>query len=69
MRTNLADVTAPSTAARTIPVVESPGFGERWAAWQAKGAAHDRGGRRRMAFAAPILLLVAAGVLYAFFQG
>jgi len=43
----------------------SPGFDERWAAWQAKGAAHDRAVCRKMAFVAPILLLVAAVVMYA----
>jgi len=35
---------------------------ERWAAWQAKGAAHDRAFRRKMAIAAPVLLVVAAVV-------
>src|ERR1051325_8919396 len=29
-------------------------FDERWAAWQAKGAAHDRAVRRKMTIAAPI---------------
>ena len=48
----------------SIPVEESSGFEERWAAWQAKGAAHDRAVRRKMAFAVPILL-AAAGVVYA----
>jgi small-conductance mechanosensitive channel len=46
---------------------DSPGFDERWAAWQANGAAHDRAVRRKMAFAAPILLFVAAVVMYALF--
>jgi hypothetical protein len=39
-------------------------FDERWAAWQAKGAAHDRAVRRKMTIAAPILIVV-AGVIYA----
>jgi hypothetical protein len=37
---------------------------ERWAAWQAKGAAHDGIIRRRMAIAAPIVIIVAL-ILYA----
>jgi hypothetical protein len=67
MSTNLVDVRAPAKAATPTPVVESPGFDERWAAWQAKGAAQDRAGRRQLAFAAPIVVLVAAVVVYAFF--
>jgi hypothetical protein len=37
----------------------------RWAAWEAKGAAHDRALRRKTAIAAPILIVVAAVVIYA----
>jgi ferric-dicitrate binding protein FerR (iron transport regulator) len=43
---------------------EASSFDERWAAWRAKGAAHDRAVRRKMAIAAPILIVVAV-VLYA----
>ena len=43
---------------------EATNFDERWAAWKAKGAAHDRAVRRKLAIAAPILL-VAAAVFYA----
>ena len=50
---------------RSTPVTESVTFDERWAAWQAKGTAHDRAVRRKMAIAAPILLVVVAAVLYA----
>jgi hypothetical protein len=46
-------------------VTESATFDARWAAWQAKGAAHDRTVRRKMAIAAPILLVVVAVVMYA----
>ncbi len=59
------------TAAAPSPAVVSPGkpeptsFDERWAAWQAKGAAHERAVRRKMAIAAPILIVVAAIVIYA----
>ena len=41
----------------------TPSFDERWTAWQARGAAHERAVRRRMVFALPILAIVAA-VLY-----
>lgn len=49
---------------RAVP--ESADFDERWAAWQAKGAAHDRAVRRKMAIVVPVLLVVAAVVMYAF---
>lgn len=50
-----------------IPIAgpEAASFDERWAAWRAKGVAHDRAVRRRMAIAAPILLIVVAVVMYA----
>jgi hypothetical protein len=41
-------------------------FDERWAAWQARGAAHDRAVRRKLTIATPILI-AAAAVLYALF--
>ena len=41
----------------------TPGFEARWAAWQARGAAHDRAFRRRLAIVAP-LVAVGAAVLY-----
>jgi len=34
-------------------------FDERWAAWEAKSAAHDRAVRRKMTTAAPMLMVVA----------
>jgi hypothetical protein len=47
----------PSTP---VPAHESgPSFEKRWADWQAKGAAHDRASRRKLAIAAPILIVVA----------
>jgi hypothetical protein len=57
-------VVAPPATPTATPVTESATFDERWAAWQAKGAAHDRAVRRRMAIAAPILFVVAV-VMYA----
>jgi hypothetical protein len=53
-----------STQTASIPQPLSSDFDERWAAWQAKGAAHDRAVRRKMAIAAP-LLAVAAAIVYA----
>jgi hypothetical protein len=44
---------------------EATSFDERWAAWQAKGAARDRAARRKRAIAVPILLIVAAVLFYA----
>jgi hypothetical protein len=52
-----------STRAAAIPQAAPPTFEERWIAWQARGAVHDRAVRRRMMFALPILTIVAA-VLY-----
>ena len=43
-----------------------PGFEERWAAWQMRGAAHDRAVRSRLTLALPSLAILAA-VLYFFF--
>ena len=43
----------------------SPGFDERWKAWQAKGEAHDRAVRRKLAIAAPFFALAAGAILYA----
>jgi small-conductance mechanosensitive channel len=53
----------PSPAIARLPT-ESTSFDERWAAWEAKGAAHDRVVRRKIAIAAPILLVVAGVVAY-----
>jgi hypothetical protein len=36
------------------------GFAERWAAWQARGAAHDRRTRRNLFMLAAVLVLAAA---------
>jgi hypothetical protein len=44
----------------------SSSFDDRWEAWQAKGAAHDRAVRRRLALAAPFLVIVTGALLYAF---
>ena len=59
-------IDTPAVAApppRAAP--ESADFARRWAAWEAKGAAHDRAVRRKMAVAGPILLVIAAVLVYA----
>jgi hypothetical protein len=48
----------------SMPEPVSPSEGERWAAWRARGADHDRAVGRKLAIAAPILV-TAAAVLYA----
>jgi hypothetical protein len=57
-------VALPVQAAVGTAVREAGSFDQKWAAWQAKGAAHDRAVGRKMAVAAPILLAVAAVIIY-----
>jgi len=57
-------VAAPPQAPPFTTAPESADFDQRWAAWQAKGAAHDRAVRRRIAFLAPILMVIAALIAY-----
>jgi hypothetical protein len=62
-------IDAPAVAVSPPPAIsmlvpETASFDERWAAWQAKGAAHDRALRRKMTFAAPIAIAIAAVVVY-----
>jgi small-conductance mechanosensitive channel len=52
------------TAVTTVIPV-SLTFDERWEAWQARGAAHDRAVRRKLTIAAPLLAIVAAAIFYA----
>ena len=56
-------VSSPHAAVSTA-VLEAASVDERWAAWQARGAAHDRAFRRKISVAAPILIVVAAVVMY-----
>ena len=63
MSATAAPVLTPDLSRRAPELPDTPSFDERWAAWQARGAAHDRAVRRRMMFAVPILAIVAA-VLY-----
>ena len=44
---------------------EIVGFAKRWDVWRAKGIAHDRAVRRKLAFAVPIAVIVAALVIVA----
>ena len=57
MALEVPPVAAPE-ATTSAPVPQSASFDERWAAWQAKGAAHDRAVRRKLALAAPIVVIV-----------
>jgi hypothetical protein len=66
MSTEPAAVPAPLIAGPSTATGESSDFDERWAAWQAKGAARDRAFRRKLAVAAPIVIAVAAVVIYTF---
>ena len=52
----LTPVPAPATATT---------FEDRWAAWEAKGAAHDRALRRKLALSAPIAIIVVAIIVFA----
>jgi small-conductance mechanosensitive channel len=65
MAVETSPVAAPELPAST-PTREAT-FDERWAAWQAKGAAHDRAVHRKMAIVAPTVLIVAAVLAYALF--
>ena len=60
MAVDVSVVAVPPPAAISAAMSEADGFDERWAAWQAKGAAHDRAVRRKMAIAAPVAIAVAA---------
>jgi hypothetical protein len=62
-------VAVPSIAAPEAPTPttarEPASFDERWAVGEAKGTARDRALRRGMAVAAPILIVLAAIIVYA----
>jgi small-conductance mechanosensitive channel len=64
MAVDVPTVAASPRATIFTAVRETASFDQRWAAWQAKGDAHDRAVRRKMAVAAPILIVVAAVVIY-----
>ena len=54
------DLSKPSDA---TPDPANPSFEERWAAWQARGAAHELAVRRRLTIIIPIVAVVAAVIL------
>ena len=58
------DVSTPTTALKTAPPASS-NFDERWEAWQATGAAHDRGVRRNLAIVTPFIRLCGSYLLRA----
>ena len=61
------DVPAAGPPLQPRPVTtqpESADFDRRWASWQAKGTAHDRAVRQKIAVAAPILIIVAVVIIY-----
>lgn len=64
MAIDIPPVAAPPPAPALASGSESADFEQRWAAWQAKGAAHERAFRRKMTVAAPILI-IAAIIIYA----
>ena len=66
MAVDVSAVAVPPSAAIFAAVPEAESFDQRWAAWQAKGAAHDRAVRRKMAIAAPIVIAVAAVIFMVF---
>ena len=53
----------PSTLAAALESETT--FDQRWAAWQAKGAARDRAFRRKLAVAAPIAIIIVAIIVFA----
>ena len=59
---------APLAPAISAPAHESPGLDERWSAWQAKGAAHDRVVRRRLSLWARALVVIIGVVVYAWLE-
>ena len=65
-------LSSPVAAAHPSPLAaaqESEAtFDERWAAWQAKGAARDRAFRRKLAVAAPIVIIIVAVIVFALFR-
>lgn len=65
MAIDVQPVAAPPQAPAFTPASESADFEERWTAWRAKGAARDRAVRRRMAVVAPVLIVLAAVIVYA----
>ena len=64
MAINVPTIAARPQTALSTAEPEAASFDKRWAAWQAKGVANDRAVGRTMAVAVPILIVVAAVVVY-----
>jgi hypothetical protein len=64
MAIDLPTAAAPSPSVVSATEPQAASFDERWAAWQAKGDAHERAVRRKVAIAAPILIVAAGVVIY-----
>ena len=64
-RVEPVSATTDTLLAETVESSARGTFDERWAAWQARGAAHERSARRKIGIAAPVVALAAAAV-YAF---
>ena len=64
MPIDIPPVAAPQPAPALATAPESADFEQKWAAWQARGAAHDRALRRKIAVSAPFLI-IAAVIIYA----
>ena len=64
----MAIETPPVASALAPPVITtaftSADLDQRWAAWQAKGVAHDRAVARKMAIFLPILIVAAVVIIY-----
>ena len=58
-------VAEPQRPAPPLSRESGVGLDERWAAWEAKGAAHDRAFRRKLAVAAPIVIIIVAIIVFA----
>lgn len=56
-------VAASPQAVASVPIPQTS-FDERWAAWQARGVAHERAFRRKVTVASPLLLVIAVVVIY-----
>ena len=65
MAIDVPPVTAPPQPSPFTSAPESPDLDQRWAAWQAKGAAQDRAFRRKIRVVGPVLIVVVAVILYA----
>jgi hypothetical protein len=57
-------VAAPAAFGQASRPESEASFDERWAAWQAKGAAQDRAFRRKLALTAPVAIIVLAAIVF-----